>query len=303
MNVAEIDAPHLKELLDGESPPVLVDVLPEEAHEELRIPGSVNACIYDVTFLSKMEELAPDRDRPVVVYGSAPGVLDAADAADRLLRAGWEQVSALRGGRQAWLEADLPVEGAEERWTPAPPRPIPDGTFSVDTGESVVEWTGRNLGGRHYGTLRFSEGSVTVAEGQVTGLDLVADLGTIEVGDLTGKLAKGLIDHLRSEDFFAAYRYPTARFVLGSLTPIPGATPGRPDHRARGTLAIRGREQEIECRAQVAPGKDGGILLQATTTVDRTRFGVTYGSGRLYHRLGMHLVNDEIDLAIRVQGT
>ena len=45
---------------------------------------------------------------------------------------------------------------------------------------------------------------------------------------------------------------------------------------------------------------DGGVVLEAHFELDRTRWGASYGSGRLYHRLGMHLVNDAVSLGVRL---
>lgn len=300
MDIREIDVDALAVARESATPPLLVDVLPADAHRELRIPGSVNACIYEVTFLRRMEEIAPDRGAPVVVYGSGPGSRDARDAADRLLRAGYRDVRVFAGGRRAWVDAGRPVEGEAEEWKPVPPPPRPDGTFAVDTEASVVEWAGANLGGRHHGTLRFSGGTVGFADGEFRRMELTADLSTLRVGDLEGKLARILLDHLRSEDFFAAGRFPEATFVLESCEGIPGAPAGRPDHRCRGRLRVRDVEREIEFDAQVGV-REGAPVLQARLVLDRTEFGATYGSGRLYHRLGMHLVNDEIELSVRVR--
>jgi len=35
--------------------------------------------------------------------------------------------------------------------------------------------------------------------------------------------------------------------------------------------------------------------------VDRTRWGASYGSGKLYHRLGMHLVDDHVTIEARLR--
>lgn len=300
MEIREIDLDALVAARESEEPPLLVDVLPAAAHAELRIPGSANACVYEVGFLAQMAELAPDPVRAVVVYGSGPGSLDARDAADRLLRAGYRDVRVFAGGRRAWVDAGRPVEGSAAEWVPEPPAPLPDGTFEIDPEESVVEWTGRNLGGRHFGTLRLSRGTVAIEDGKPRRVEFVVDLSTLEVGDLTGKLARTLLDHLRSEDFFAAGRFPDAAFVLDSADPIPEAAAGRWTYDCEGRLRIRDVERPISFPAQVG-ARDGRPVLQARVVVDRTEFGATYGSGRLYHRLGGHLVNDEIELSVRVR--
>jgi hypothetical protein len=56
-------------------------VLSKEAFEEKRLPGAVNACVYEMTFLDRVAEVVPDRATPVVVYGSREGCLATSDAA------------------------------------------------------------------------------------------------------------------------------------------------------------------------------------------------------------------------------
>ena len=48
----------------------------------------------------------------------------------------------------------------------------------------------------------------------------------------------------------------------------------------------------------VASQADGTLKAQAAIDLDRTLWGVCYGSGRLYERLGMHLVNDLISIEL-----
>lgn len=49
-------------------------------------------------------------DRPIVVFSDCPGEENSAQAADMLLRHGWNDVHKLVGGFNAYLEAGLPVE-------------------------------------------------------------------------------------------------------------------------------------------------------------------------------------------------
>jgi hypothetical protein len=43
---------------------------------------------------------------------------------------------------------------------------------------------------------------------------------------------------------------------------------------------------------------DGLIAAEAHFDINRTRWKVVYGSGKIYERLGKHLVNDEVSLAL-----
>jgi len=42
------------------------------------------------------------------------------------------------------------------------------------------------------------------------------------------------------------------------------------------------------------------LTAQAWLEIDRTRWGVNYGSGRLFAWLGKHVVNDHIGLHLKI---
>lgn len=278
---------------------VLLDVLPREAYEELRLPGARNACVYEVAFLDRAAEAAPDRAADLVVYGSSRVSSEAPDAAERLEAAGYGSVHVFRGGREAWQEAGLRFEGPADRWVAAPPRPLPDGEHAVDAEKSLVEWVGRNVANRHFGTLRVARGTVRVREGRLDGGRVDLDMTSIAVGDLEGDVAAMLKRHLEHDDFFAVARFPEATIGIRHASPIAGATPGSPNWAIDGVATIRGRTGPIAFPATVAP-HESGLALQAHFDLDRTKWGAAYGSGRLYHRLGMHLVNDAVSLGVRL---
>lgn len=296
-----MDAKKLARWLEDGRKFVLLDVLPKEAFEELRLPGAANACVYEMTFLDQVAAHVTDREAPIVVYGSGPGSRDAADARERLEAAGYRDVHVFAGGRQEWLDGERPCEGARagETWVPDPPRTPPDGDFTVDLAKSVVEWAGRNPGGGHWGTLRFSQGSIAVRDGRLEKGEFDIDLKTIEVGDLEGDMANMLVAHLESDDFFAVARHPAARLEITAAVPIEEATAGTPNVAVEGSLELRGERRSVRFPASVL-AKEGGIALDAHFDLDRTRWGVNYGSGKLYHRLGMHLVDDAISLNVRL---
>jgi ABC-type phosphate transport system auxiliary subunit len=53
-------------------------------------------------------------------------------------------------------------------------------------------------------------------------------------------------------------------------------------------LAVAGRTPE------------GRVAAQATLVFDRTEFGSTYGSARFFQSLGRHLVNDQVEIQVRL---
>ena len=73
---------------------------------------------------------------------------------------------------------------------------------------------------------------------------------------------------------------------------------GTPDHLVRGELTIKGVTRSLTLPATVMPQEDGSIKAQALFALDRTDWNVAYGSGKLFEKLGMHLVHDRIDIEL-----
>jgi len=124
----------------------------------------------------------------------------------------------------------------------------------------------------------------------------VIDMKSISNVDLQGADFRNLlISHLLSEDFFEVSRYPSAEATLKGWRPIPDSTPGTANYEIDALLTIKGITHTVRFAALIVPQADG-IKAQATLDIDRTAWNVTYGSGKFFERLGMHLVNDIITL-------
>ncbi|MDP8911208.1 MAG: molybdopterin-synthase adenylyltransferase MoeB [Actinomycetota bacterium] len=104
--IHEVDTSHAHALLGDDSPPVFVDVREAGEWAEGHIPGAVN--VPRGTLEYAIERVAPERERPVVVYCSA-GVRSAF-AAKTLQELGYERVSSLADGFTEWKRNGLPFE-------------------------------------------------------------------------------------------------------------------------------------------------------------------------------------------------
>ena len=297
-----IDTATLKHWMDEERDFVLLDVLPADAFAESRLPGARNACIYETNFLEQARDAVRGKENAVVVYCSGFGSRASSDAADRLARAGYTEVFDYEGGSAAWNEAGHPFEGEGEHhpFDPAEAAVPADGEYVVDTEKSILGWIGRNVGGSHDGTLRLSGGVATLEAGLVTAGSFDIDMTTLQIGDMDGEMADLLKRHLGSNDFFAVAESPAATFLVGGTEWIEGATPGAPNVTTRGVLTVRGQSHPITFPAIVAARGDNEVALEAHFDIDRTHWGINYGSGKLYDRLGMHLVNDHVSVQARV---
>ncbi|GAC1450150.1 MAG: YceI family protein [Desulfuromonadaceae bacterium] len=274
----------------------LIDVLLPEDFACRHIAGAGNACVYEMVFLDRIAECVPDRDGSVVVYDDSGTTLAARTAREKLERAGYRNVAILEGGLQAWQAAGFEVESS----VPAPPpATLRDGVYCIDAEKSVVEWSGRNINNRHHGRITISGGEVVLANGLPVSGRFVLDMNTITNLDLQDEGWRGmLLRHLKSEDFFDVERYPTATFELLAADATAAATPGTPNVEISGSLTIKETARSIRFPAIIAAQEDGTLKAQAAFDLDRTLWNVCYGSGKLYERLGMHLVNDLISIEL-----
>jgi len=289
-----IDPLGLARRMETSSDLTILDVLLPEHYQSCHIPGAVNACVYEVVFLDTVRSLVPDRNAPIVVYDTSRRSQASASAARKLQDSGYINVCELAEGLDGWVAAGLPLEPRDARM-PGAARLL-DKRYRIDSGKSLVTWTGRNLAGRHTGNLAIAQGELTIERGQLTGGRIVIDMKSISNLDLQQADYRALlVAHLLSEDFFEVARYPTAEALLKGWHPIAEATPGRPNYLIDADLTIKGITHPVQFAAAIAPQPDG-IKAQAALEIDRTAWNVTYGSGRLFEMLGMHLVNDMVTL-------
>lgn len=293
---ATITPGELHSLLDNKEV-ALIDVLTPEDYADVHISGAQNACVYEMVFLDRIGEAAPVKDRLIIVYDASGTTLTAQTAAVKLERAGYRNVAILAGGRQAWLDAGYPVERAEPGKAFA--ATISDGVYRVDVEKSALEWTGRNINNRHYGRIALSGGQVVFENGRLTSGSFSLDMKTITNLDLRDDSWRGiLLRHLTSEDFFDVEQYPSAVFELKGAVPIAAATPGTSNMEIAGTLTIKDTVRPLCFPAVVALQEDGSVKAQAALDIDRTLWNVRYGSGKLFERLGIHLVHDLISIEL-----
>lgn len=292
---ATITVEDLKRLLE-EDDALLIDVMLPEDYAQRHIEGATPACVYEMVFLDRIMELAPDKERPLVVYDSSGTTLAARTAREKLLRAGYHKVAVLEGGLRAWQAAGCAVAYAEE--TLSVPT-VAEGTYLIDAAQSVVEWTGRNINNRHYGRIAIASGEVVLEKGLPISGRFELDMTTITNLDLQDEGWRAmLLRHLNSDDFFDVVQYPTATFTLIGSTPRAACTPGTPNTEISGSLTIKETSRLISFPAVIAIQEDGSIKAQAELSFDRTLWDVCYGSGKLYERLGMHLVNDLVSVEL-----
>lgn len=275
----------------------LLDVLDETSYVCGHVPTAQNACVYEVAFVDKVRQIQPDTGEPVVVYATAQGSRAAHRAAEKLLRAGYGQVYVFEGGLDDWAAAGHPLEGQGGEPEPL----VRDGTYDVDVEQSRILWAGRNVNIRHNGLVVVKQGFLEVAGGLPVKGEVEADLTRMSNQNLTDPgLAAMLLAHLQSDDFFDVANHPLARFVLTKAVARAEVRGGQPNVDLHGRMFIRGIERDMTVPA-VFEAKDPGVVaLECHFDLERTLFGVDYGSASIYQRLGKHLVHDFVSIEVRL---
>jgi sulfur-carrier protein adenylyltransferase/sulfurtransferase len=103
--ISEIDATDARALIEAETPLVL-DVREQDEWDEGHIPGAVHVPRGHLE--SRIERVAPDPTRPVLIYCSVGN--RSAFAAKSLSELGYEEVTSLAGGFTDWKRNGFPVQ-------------------------------------------------------------------------------------------------------------------------------------------------------------------------------------------------
>jgi polyisoprenoid-binding protein YceI/rhodanese-related sulfurtransferase len=280
---------------------VLIDTLPPKHFAARHIPGAVNACVYEMVFCELVSALVPSMGTPVVLYGAGPESLDCLSAADKLARMGYTDVAVFHGGLEEWLAEGRPLEGTapDALEPPHPVLSIEPRVYRLLPAESILKWTGRNVNGAHHGTLGFASGRLDGA-GELSAT-VTMDMTTIADLDLAGTdLHPVLEKHLHSDDFFFTAMFPEAVFATTAIRLADEAQATRPNAMMQGTLSLRGMRNEIAFPAHIRNIDGGRLAIIANIDIDRTQWGVIYGSSRFFRHLSYHLVFDFISVEFRL---
>ena len=223
-------------------------------------------------------------------------------ALEKLDRAGYEHVTFLKGGLEAWYGAgyDLEGEATDQQDDPQTTVTLPDGQYTVASDASQVEWAGRNPNTRHIGTVDIAKGVIDIKDRTITGT-VEIDMNTIHNINLEGDELQPVLEaHLRSDDFFFSKMFPKAVFTFKEAKRIEPGWLTAPNYHVHGELNLRGVSADLEFDATVALIQDGSLVLEAHFDIDRTRWNVIYGSTRFFEHLGMHKVFDLLSFQIRM---
>ncbi len=149
-----------------------------------------------------------------------------------------------------------------------------DSTYTVVTNASQLKWTGYHLAKsyEHNGNVKIKSGSLSVADGKINSGEFIIDMTTISNNDLTDtKDNTKLVNHLKSDDFFNAKKFPEAKVVVKKSEATASGL------KVTADLTIRGITKTIEFDATLKDQDASMIEATADLKIKRTDFQVMYG--------------------------
>lgn len=185
------------------------------------------------------------------------------------------------------------IEGAEA---------VTPGEYIVSVTESKLNWSlGKPLieGYVNSGTIGLSSGSINVL-GQVATGSFTLDMNTIKVGLTPKKPGKegALETHLKSEDFFDVENFPTGGFKITEVVPNEDSSKTFV-YGVKGELTLKGKSNPVEFPATIYL-KEGNLHTKADLTIDRTKWGITYGSPNFFENLADNAIGDNITISLHL---
>lgn len=161
--------------------------------------------------------------------------------------------------------------------------------YKVLPDKSIIRWSGKKIGKNHLGKVSLKEGSFTLKSDKFVAGQFVIDMATIVDEDLTDPNWNAkLIGHLKSNDFFAVEKFPTATLRIKESTEFV-----KDEANVTADLTIKGATHPVIFKV-----KRSGDVFQATVTFDRSQYDVRYGSGKFFENLGDSAIEDMIPLDV-----
>ncbi len=192
--------------------------------------------------------------------------------------------------------------GATNELAERPENPL---SFQLEPASSHISWTGSKPGAEHHGTIEFVSGEFHFDATNLESGQVKIDMSSITVLDegMTADKKRSLENHLKGtaegkeNDFFNTKEFPTASFGITNIKNHEETT------WIEGNLTMRKETHLVKFPVKITWARDNSSvkIVSEKFTIDRTKWGVNYGSKSIFGNLGNKFINDEIGLQIFIK--
>lgn len=160
--------------------------------------------------------------------------------------------------------------------------------YTIVDSSSVLNWEGSAVGKAHFGTVDY-KGTLKVSDGDLIGGELIFDLTSIDSKDMEGEYKEKLDGHLKAADFFNVDSFPNAKLEITAFE--------------AGVISANLTIKEVT-KAISFPGivtiTDNVASANAEFTINRTEYGIVYGSGNFFDLAKDKIISDDIKFKVTV---
>ena len=162
-------------------------------------------------------------------------------------------------------------------------------TKKINVEKSSIEWVGKKITGQHSGVIAVKEGSLKFKNNKLVGGVVIVNMTSLTVTDLSGDYKNKLERHLKSDDFFGVDKFETSTLTINKVTGENGS------FLVNGDITIKGITKPISFDMTV-----NGNIATAELKIDRTQFGIRYGSASFFDDLQDKAINNEFELKVQL---
>lgn len=169
--------------------------------------------------------------------------------------------------------------------------------YKVDTVNSTVTWKGSKvIGGSHNGTMNLASGTFALKDGKLESGNFIIDVKSLKVLDIPAEEEgnANLKTHLLGSDFFDTAKYGSAAFTVTGIKEENGKT------MIEGNLTLKGVKKNISFPASVSENNGQATIKSEPFTINRTDFGMQYGSSSLADTVKDKAISDDVELSVTI---
>jgi polyisoprenoid-binding protein YceI len=163
-------------------------------------------------------------------------------------------------------------------------------TKKIDPSKTNIEWVAKKIMDEYRGSIKLKQGRLIFKKSKLKSGSFVVDMNSIIATDQQGRYIGFLNGHLKSEDFFSTDKYKTSNMVFKRI-----ADNGNGKYSITADLTIRDITQPVNFDVLIT-----GNTATANIKIDRTKYGIVYGSGSFFENLGDKLIEDIFQLNVKL---
>ncbi len=168
-------------------------------------------------------------------------------------------------------------------------------TYNVDAAASKITYVGKKVTGEHTGNVSVKSGTLAFQGDAITGGEILVDMNSLTSTDITDKEYNAkYVGHMKSPDFFDTTKYPESKLVIKNSKKVAEGL------EVTGDLTMIGQTKPVTFVVTDLKKTDSVVTGKSNLKLNRTLWGLKYGSGSFFKNLGDKAINDEFTLAIEL---